>query len=208
MGLVRRDTSPQVGKERSQAPAYDLLERHLNSPDPELRREAALELDGWDEAVPALLGRLDVESEPAVCDAILTTLVGHDIGPVAARLVGHLAGEDTGLRIAVADALAAMPESTLSLLPDLLVDPDHDVRIMTAMVLANMRHPEAESWLVAMVRGDAHPNVVTAAIDALLPSARAEHAPLLQEAMRRFPDDPFLRFVVETTVPRLAGTYR
>ena len=195
MGLVRHDTEPQPAEERPGQP--------LDSPDPERRRKAALCLDGVAEAVPALFDRLAVETEPAVRDALLTPLAGQDTDAVAIGLAGHLASEDPGLRTAVAEAMAAMPESVPVLMPDLLTDPDHDVRILTVMVLANLQHSEVDSWLVAMIRDDPHPNVVTAAIGALLPSAGAEHATLLQDALRRFPDDPFLCFIVKTAMPRL-----
>lgn len=202
MGLVRLSTEPLPEEE-----GPDCTGQPLDSPDPECRREAALRLDGVAEAVPALLDRLEVETEPAVRDALLTTLAGHDTEAVAFGLAGHLASDDPGLRSAVAEAMAAMPESVPALMPALLTDPDHDVRVMTVMVLANLRHPEAGSWLVAIIRDDPHPNVVSAAIGALLPSAGPEHATLLQQALRRFPGDPFLRFVVENAVPRLAEAF-
>jgi HEAT repeat protein len=206
VGLVRRDTQPHPAEARPQTPAREVLEQQLTGPDPEGRRAAARELDGCAAAVPALLERLGVEPERIVWDAILTTLVGHDTPAVAAGLAAHLASEDAGLRSAVADALALMPESVPTLMPGLLADPDPDIRIMTAMVLANLQHAEAEAWLITMIRDDPHANVVTAAIDALLPSARAEHATLLREAMQRLPGDPFLRFVVESVLARLVGT--
>ena len=205
MGLVRQVTEPSPEEPHPDTPAADPPGRPLESPDPECRRETALGLDGVAEAVPALLDRLAVETEPAVRDAILTTLVGHDNPAVATGLARHLASEDPGLRTAVAGAMAAMPESVPELMPDLLSDPDHDVRVMTVMVLANLRHSESDCWLAAMIRDDPHPNVVTAAIGALLPSSGAGHTTLFEHALRRFPDDPFLRFLVETAVPRPAG---
>jgi hypothetical protein len=72
--------------------------------------------------------------------------------------------------------------------------------MMTAMVLAGLPHPSSQSWLAEMIRDDPHPNVVAAAIDALLPSIGPEHAGLLRDAVRRFPDDPFLRFTVEAAL--------
>jgi hypothetical protein len=57
-----------------------------------------------------------------------------------------------------------------------------------------------------MICEDTHPNVVTGAIDALLPSATTEDVPVLQDAVLRFPDDPFLRFTVQAALPRLTGT--
>ena len=206
MGLVRRNAEPRTPEAVAEAPSVETLLSRLDDPDPECRREAALGLDGVAEAISALLTRVGVEPEPAVRDAVLTTLAAQDTTAVACVLAGHLASDDAGLRTAVAETMAAMPRSVPALVPGLIADPDHDVRVMTAMVLADLRHPEALSWLAAMIADDPHPNVVTAAIDAILPLAGAEHVALLEAAMRRFPDDPFLRFTVEKALPRLTGT--
>jgi HEAT repeat protein len=197
VGLVRRDRPPV---EEKAAPSADVLIGQLGDPDPDRRREAALGLDGVAEAVTPLLERVAVETEPAVRDAVLTTLAAHDTGEVAEALAVHLASDEAGLRTSVAEALATMPVSVPAIIPRLMADPDHDVRVMTAMVLADLPHPGSLTWLADMIREDTHPNVVTAAIDALLPSLAPEHTELLRDAVRRFPDDPFLRFTVEAAV--------
>ncbi|MGK5678571.1 HEAT repeat domain-containing protein [Actinoplanes sp. URMC 104] len=198
MGLVRRD-QPSAEQETT-APSADTLLRQLDDPDPDRRREAALGLDGVAEAVPALLDRVAGESAKTVRDAMLTTLAAHDTDQVAEALAVHLASDDADLRTSVAETLATMPGSVPAIVPRLLEDPDHDVRVMTAMVLADLPHPGSLTWLTDMIRDDPHPNVVTAAIDALLPSLGPEHHELLREAVGRFPDDPFLRFTVEAAV--------
>ncbi|WP_231956781.1 MULTISPECIES: HEAT repeat domain-containing protein [unclassified Actinoplanes] len=203
MGLVKK---PAAAPEPPPSLGPDDLIALLDHPDPERRREAALDLAGVPEAVPGLLARAGLETEPRVRDAVLTTLAGHDTEAVAAGLAVHLASDDAGLRTAVAEALATMPGSVPALLPDLLAAPDHDVRVMTAMVLADLPDPEARTWLVRMITDDPHPNVVTAAIDALLPGAGPEHAAVLEAAAQRFPDDPFLIFTVRAALPRLTGT--
>jgi HEAT repeat protein len=197
VGLVRRKAEPE---QEPQAVSAEDLMRQLDDVDGEVRRAAALGLDGVAEAVDSLLDRVADEDEPAVRDAILTTLAAHDTDRVAAALAVHLASDDAGLRTAVAETLATMPVSAVAIIPGLLADPDHDVRVMTAMVLADLSHPESLTWLEQMIRDDPHPNVVTAAIDALLPSLGPEHTELLERAARRFPDDPFLRFTVEAAL--------
>jgi HEAT repeat protein len=197
VGLVRRQT--QAEEKREEPSAADLLGR-LDDTDPEVRREAALGLDAVAEAVPALLDRVGDEQEPRVRDAMLTTLAAHDTDDVAERLSAHLASDDAGLRTSTAEALATMPASVPAILPRLLADDDHDVRVMTAMVLADLQHPAALDWLTEMIRDDPHPNVVSAAIDALLPSLGPEHKDLLERAVLRFPNDPFLRFTVEAAL--------
>ncbi|GAB2601461.1 hypothetical protein Aab01nite_63800 [Paractinoplanes abujensis] len=197
MGLVRRDHQPAEAKA---APPVETLLRQLDDPDPDCRREAALGLDGVAEAVPELLARVGPETASTVRDALLTTLAAHDTAEVAEALAVHLASDEADLRTAVAEALATMPGSMPAIVPRLLEDPDHDVRVMTAMVLADLAHPGSLTWLADMIRQDPHPNVVTAAVDALLPSLGPEHTELLRDAVRRFPDDPFLRFTVEAAV--------
>ncbi|WP_328461247.1 HEAT repeat domain-containing protein [Actinoplanes sp. NBC_00393] len=206
MGLVRKQAPQQPEELTAEKPSVDTLLQQLDDPDPECRREAALGLEGVADAVPALLTRVTVETETRVRDAVLTTLSAHDTETVAGGLAVHLASDDAALRTAVAEALATMPRSVPALMPNLLAAPDHDVRVMTAMVLADLAHPDAQVWLTRMIAEDPHPNVVTAAIDALLPGATAEHAPVLEAAVLRFPDDPFLRFTVQAALPRLTGT--
>ncbi|WP_436527126.1 HEAT repeat domain-containing protein [Actinoplanes sp. HUAS TT8] len=203
MGLVRKQAAEP---ETPRALDPGALIRQLDDSDPERRREAALDLADVPDAVPELLARAGLESEPRVRDAVLTTLAGHDTEVVAAGLAVHLASDDAGLRTAVAESLATMPRSVPALLPSLVAAPDHDVRVMTAMVLADLADPAAHDWLIRMITEDDHPNVVTAAIDAFLPSATSDHVPVLQAAADRFPDDPFLQFTVRVSLPRLAGT--
>jgi hypothetical protein len=197
MGLVRKDRPEQA--EQPPASAEDLLPR-LDDPDPDVRREAALGLDGMPDAIGPLLDRVGGESEPAVRDAMLTTLAAHDTAEVAEGLAVHLASDEASLRTAVAETLATMPVSVPVIVPRLIADPDHDVRVMTAMVLADLAHPSSLDWLTGMIRDDPHPNVVASAIDALLPSLGPEHTDLLERTLRRFPDDPFLRFTVEAAL--------
>ena len=206
MGLVRKQAPQQPEEAPVEKPSIEILRAQLDDPDPETRRVAALSLEGVAEAVPQLLARVAVETEVNVRDAVLTTLAAYDTETVAGGLAVHLASDDAALRTAVVEALASMPGSVPALLPSLLAAPDHDVRVMTAMVLADLTHPDTAVWLVQMIEQDPHPNVVTAAIDALLPVADAGHAAVLEEAVHRFPDDPFLRFTVQAALPRLTGT--
>jgi HEAT repeat protein len=206
MGLVRKTAPTEPEEAVPAAPSVETLLEQVHDTDPEVRREAALSLVEVTEAVPILLARVGTETEVRVRDAVLTTLAAHDTPTVAAGLAVHLASDEASLRTSVAETLATMPRSALGLMPDLLAAPDHDVRVMTAMILADLPHPDAKAWLLRMIAEDPHPNVVTGAVDALLPAADAGDAPILQAAVARFPDDPFLRFTVQAALPRLTGT--
>jgi HEAT repeat protein len=198
---LRRSGQPSPHPER---PGRDELIAVLADPDADRRRWAALELDGDAGAVPALLNRLADEDVAVVREALLTTLAAHDTETVARALSSHLSSDDASLRVAVAGALATMAAGTPPLLAALVGDDDPDVRIMTAMILDDLASPAARDWLIRMIDTDAHPNVVTAAIDAFLPLATAEHVDLFERARDRFPDDPFLQFTVDNALPRLA----
>ncbi|MEV0897309.1 HEAT repeat domain-containing protein [Actinoplanes sp. NPDC049802] len=205
MGLVRKQAPQQPEEALPVKPSPETLLTRLHDHDADCRREAALGLVGVAEAIPALLARVGTEEDPRVLESILITLAAHDSEDVAGGLAVHLASDEAGLRTAVAAALATMPRSVPSVLPSLLAAPDHDVRVMTAMILADLPHPDAHAWLARMISEDPHPNVVTGAIDALLPSATEDDVQLLRDAVERFPDDPFLRFTVNAALPRLTG---
>lgn len=209
MGLVRKESPTEAAPAAAVAPpSLETLILQLDDLSPDCRREAALAMEGNEEAIPALLARVGTERERTVRDAILTTLAAHDTAAVAESLAEHLASDDAALRTGVAETLASMPRSVPALVPEWLANPDHDVRVMAAMVLADLPDPDAAKWLVRMISEDPHPNVVTAAIDALLPMATVEHASALQSAVERFPDDPFLQFLLERLLPRLSETPR
>jgi hypothetical protein len=164
--------------------------------DPELRRRAVQALADDTEALQALIGRVGVEPDPTVRDALCAQLARHDRPEVADGLIRHLASDDAGLRTAVVEVLSLIPIATARRIPQLLADPDPDVRILTVMVLGQLRLAEVEAWLTDLVRGDPHPNVVSAAIGELASLAGDRCGAALGEARDRFPDDPFIVFSV------------
>lgn len=199
MGLVRRTIDRREAK--PPVPALSALD----SDDPEIRRCGALGLDPRPDTMSALLKHLADEPNVAARDAMLTVLAAQDSDAVAQGLVTHLASEDPALRTAVVDALATMTHAAPPLLPQLTTSPDPDVRILSAMLLANLAHPAVMPALEAMIATDPHANVVAAAIDGLLPVANTGHIGLLEDVLTRFPEDPFLRFTITAAIPRLKG---
>lgn len=182
----------------------------LASGDPEVRRSAVLDLAdraaraGDTDSVAVLIEHVAAEADPAVRQATLTALAGLDTVEAASGLVRYLRGEDAARRGAALEAIAAMPSAAVQVVPILLRDPDPDVRILTAMLIAQLDRPESVGWLTDVLTAEEHPNVVSAALDAFLTQAGPEHAALLRGVRDRFPDDPFIRFVVDAAVQRLA----
>ena len=177
----------------------------LTDGDPDIRRRAVLELAGRPGAIETLLAHVGEEPDLAARQATLTALAGYDTVEVTRGLMRYVRCDDAALRNGALEAIAAMPTAPGELVPALLADPAPDVRILTAMLLEELRRPETVGWLVGMLSADTHPNVVSAALDAFLPLAAAEHVDLLTAVRDRFPADPFIRFTVDAALPGLMG---
>ena len=176
-------------------PLPDRLARLVDG-DPDRRRRAVLALSDEPAALPHLIARVGLEPDPAVREALCAHLAGHDDPAVVDGLAGLLASDDAGLRIAVAGVLQQTRTATQARMPEWLADPDRDVRLLVVMVLAGLRSPQVEGWLTDLVEHDPDPNVTAAAIDELAGLVRAPCRAALRSARARFPDDPFIDFVV------------
>lgn len=159
------------------------------------RRDAIRRLPNTPEINKALVNRLDVEPEASVRELILTTLVERQSEETVRLLIPFLGSDDAALRTAVAGVLQVMPELVAGQVPALLASDDHDVRIMTLMVLGKLKHPKVPGWLVSVVEADPHPNVVGCALNELLQLADTVGESPFEVAAARFPEDPFIAFL-------------
>jgi len=164
--------------------------------DPERRRRAVLALSDEPAALPHLIDRVGSESDPAVREALCAHLARLDDPAVVDGLAGLLASDDAGLRIAAAGVLQQNRTATEARVPGWLADADRDVRILTVMVLAGLRSPHVERWLTDLVEHDPDPNVTASAIDELAALVGSSCHAVVLSARARFPDDPFIDFVV------------
>jgi HEAT repeat protein len=181
----------------------DLLLADLEAGDPEVRRQAVAAVTDRPEALPTMIRRVGSEPDRLVREALCSQLARHDLPAVVDGLIEHLASDDAGLRNAVAEVLAKTPTSTAPRVPELLIHPDPDVRILTVMLLAGLRLPDVEAWLTQLVRTDPLPNVVSAAIGELVALVGPGCEPTLHAAAERFPDDPFIGFAVSQALTAL-----
>jgi HEAT repeat protein len=204
MGLIGRrpDHHPPPDERRARARGREGLAEALHDPDPDVRRWAATDLAGVAGAVPLLAARVGAEPDGVVLRAVLTSLVAAGDEGAARALAPHIRCDDAALRNAVVEAMARMP-GTRALVPELLADPDHDVRGLTVSMLAAMRAPQVPGWLLAVIRDDPHPNVCGIAVDELAEVGDPSMVPDLEALCRRFPGDAFLRFAVDVAVGRL-----
>lgn len=176
----------------------------LNAPTASERRAAVHQLETTTEGQAALCQRLAIETTPSVREAILAALIRHRSPAIAAALLPLLRTEDAGLRNAAIEGLVEMPDEVAPHIEALLADPDSDVRIFAANMLALLPHPRAAEWLLTAL-ADSHVNVCAAAIDGLAEIGDPETIPALEAVPARFPGNSFVTFAAGVALRRVRG---
>ncbi|MEY4766288.1 MAG: hypothetical protein RI907_2961 [Pseudomonadota bacterium] len=210
MGL-RKANSPSGGLRRVEDRDYERddakgLIHQLYDNDPGTRRWAARDLASFPEAGTALAQRLLVELDHSVREVIFTTLTR--IGGVAVvdGLLPLLRSEDANLRNGTIEVLSSLPEAVGPRVEALLHDEDPDVRIFTLNLLGDLKHADVHRWLKEVLQQEQHVNVVAAAIEVLAEVGSPKVLPVLAEARRRFPDDPFIGFAADMAQKRIEAS--
>lgn len=204
MAFVKRSKSEMVDSDERSRPR-DLvgLIAEFSEGNPVARRWAARDLSGFREAAPTLVGRLELETDATVREAIFMSLT--EIGDVVAveGLVKCLRSEDPALRNEAIEAMKHLPDAVAPIMAGLLADADTDVRIFAVNVLESLRHPDVEKWLIEVIRDDLHLNVCATAVD-LLGEVGTEAAILeLERLKERFPGEPYIAFAADLALRRI-----
>jgi HEAT repeat protein len=203
MPLIRRDTgAPKDGN----PPAGDALAQ-LRDPNPDVRWKAVRDLAQDPGAHAALAGALMMETSPQVREAIFTSLVQIGSDASARAAATFIRSEDAALRTGALDALAAMPEATEHLLPDLLADADADVRLLSCELARALAPDVATQLLGALLLNEREVNVCGAAVEVLSEVGAPEAIGPMLACKARFPDEAFLGFAIDEAVAR-AGAGR
>lgn len=138
-------------------------------------------------------------------EAILARLLAIADDTAAAALAGHLSSEDAGLRNACIETLQAMPGPALSVLPDLLADPDADVRILATEIARTQPTGTANALLARLLERESHPNVCGAAVEVLAEVGSQKAVPALTAAKARFAGEAFLSMAIDTALARIGS---
>jgi HEAT repeat protein len=154
-------------------------------------------------AVPALGGALAHERDARVREAIFTALARIGTPESAKVILSYLRLDDASTRTGAMDALRAMPDACRLYLPELLADPDSDVRLLACDLVRDAGGADGPRWLCALIETEPQANVCAAAVEALGEIADATAAPSLSRCAERFPDDPFLGFAIKVIAERL-----
>ncbi len=207
MALIKTGKPKGETEQEKRSHARDLqgLLAQLDALDPSERRWAARDLAGHPDAVPELCGRLAVEDDETVREAVFTALITIANDAAVRGLIPLLRSEDARLRNGAIEALQQMNELIAPYIEDLLEDEDSDVRIFAVNVVESLRHPLSQDWLHAVIKRETHVNVLATAIDILAEIGAPDMIPDLEAAAERHPDEPFLRFAVKTAIRRIRG---
>lgn len=204
MALRKSTPSPLHPVQPRQHPRDLLgLQQQLGDAAPQQRRLAARDLGAFPQAALSLGQALAVETDAAVREALFTSLAAMASETAVQALLPLLRTDDPGLRNGAIEALAAMPQAVAPCIDRLLLDTDPDVRIFTVNLLGELRHATVPTWLVQVLRQEAHVNVVAAALEVLAEVGSAAELPALRAARDRFDDDAFIQFAADLAISRI-----
>jgi len=204
MAIIKITKTQTVGSnERIRPRDCAGLVAELSDGNPVARRWAARDLADCPEATAALLERLKQEPDISVREVIFTSLtrIGHFAAVLG--LVECLRSEDVALRNEAIDALKQMPDEVAPVMQGMLGDADSDVRIFAVNILESLRHPQVESWLIAVIESDPHVNVCATAVDLLGEVGSSAAREALFRLKGRFPDEPYVQFAADLALRRI-----
>ncbi|TWI52726.1 HEAT repeat protein [Pseudomonas duriflava] len=203
MPLIRNTLLEHQGDD--QPAGFQALFDALHNPEAAARRLAARGLVDAPGGSTALVERLEEESESSVREALITSLAAiADVTAVTA-LIDCLRSEDAALRNDAIEALKTAGSQHPALIQDALQDYDADVRILAVGILESLKHPDVELWLIDLLEHDSHLNVCACAVDLLCELGTERAVPALELCLERFPNEDYLRFVVDLAIKRLRG---
>jgi len=107
------------------------------------------------------------------------------------------------LRTGALDAMRAMMGDVRPVLPDLLADPDTDIRILTCDLVRDLPPADATRLLCEVLARETNANVCAAAVDVLADIGEAEALPFLEACSGRFDDVTFLTFAITLATERI-----
>lgn len=206
MGIVKHNEVRVVEHDqRKRTRDVTGLRQELVEGNPGERRWAAHDLARHPEAAADLIARLPVEDDRAVREAIFISLTEIGTAEAVEGLVACLRSEDVELRNDAIEAMKSLPDVIAPIMTRLLADDDADVRIFAVNVLESLRHPDVESWLIRVIREDAHVNVCATAVDLLGEVGSEQAVEQLGMLKDRFPHEPYIAFAADLALKRIRG---
>lgn len=201
MPLVRKPTQPAGHLKRS---AAEVL-AGLGSANPEERWTAARTAAGIPESAAALAAALPRETDHRIREAMFTSLGRIGTRDSIAGLLPMLRSDDAALRTGAVDVLRSSAVATHEFLPELLSDPDADVRILSCELARSLASEEASRSLCALLERETEINVCAAVVEVLAEVGNEASLPALAQCAQRFPQVPFLTFAIKLATDRITA---
>jgi HEAT repeat protein len=198
MPLIRNESN----KTAASLPRQALPSLASASPD---ERWAAARAASGPAAIPSLAEALAHERDSRVREAIFTALARIGSAESAKAVLPYMRLDDANTRAGAMDALRAMPDACRPYLPELLADPDPDVRLLVCDLARDAGGADGPRWLCELIETEPQANVCAAAVEVLGEIGDARALPALLNCAQRFPDDPFLGFAIKVVADRLRG---
>jgi HEAT repeat protein len=175
----------------------------LSQDSADARRWAARELIHCPGSSSALLAQFRVETSESVREVILTTLIRLGDQNAILGLSEFLRSEDAAIRNEALEAMKHLPDSVATIMRDLLLDSDADVRIFAVNIMETLRHPDVESWLIQVIQTDEQVNVCGTALDLLSEVGTEGALGALKQINSRFPNEPYIQFAADLAIKRI-----
>lgn len=153
--------------------------------------------------VDALGHALATERSARVREAIFTGLARIGTARSVEWVLPLLRSDDANLRTGALDALGAMKGVVGPQLPQLLHDPDADVRLLACDLARNLPSEDATRLLCGLLESELEPNVCAAAVEVLAEVGGPEAVPILERCAARFRGTAFLEFSIRITADRI-----
>lgn len=201
MPLIRKPEQPAGHPKPSAAEVLT----GLGSANPEERWTAARAAAELPDSAAALAAALPQETDFRVREAMFTSLVRIGTRDSVAGMLPMLRSNDAALRTGALDALRSSDIAAHELLPQLLSDPDVDVRILSCELVRSLPDEEANRSLCALLAREAEINVCAAAIEVLAEVGNAAALATLAQCAQRFSHVPFLTFAIKLATDRITA---
>jgi HEAT repeat protein len=201
MPLVRKPAQPAGHVKPSAAEVLT----GLGSASPDERWAAARAAAELPDSAAALAAALPQEADARVREAMFTSLARIGTRDSIAGMLPLLRSNDSALRTGALDALCSSVVATHELLPQLLQDPDVDVRILSCELARSLPSEQATRILCALLDREAEANVCAAAIEVLAEVGNQTALPTLAQCAQRFAQISFLTFAIQLATDRITA---
>ncbi|MGH8295409.1 MAG: HEAT repeat domain-containing protein [Steroidobacteraceae bacterium] len=199
MPLVRKPTSPA----RAKSPSPAQVSAGLASANPHERWAAARAAGALPASAAAVAAALPQETDPRIREAMFTSLARIATRDSITLIVPMLRSNDAALRMGALDALRSSETVAREALPQLVGDPDSDVRILSCELARCLPGEEASRTLCTLLAHEPEVNVCAAAIEVLAEAGNPEALPALAQCAQRFSQVPFLSFAIHLARERI-----